>query len=1135
MNKNQLNCYASNTERDSSCNTIVCMFAKSFYKLVKGFRCFIILNKYFKFLSRNMYPELKIKKEFFDMMPRNQKFLLKYKPETLVELEKKYKTSAERVGGVKNKRSFSTSSKRGYARYLFILNCAKFTNTSIIKRLIYANNKRFLLCGPALHNFLIVRSYFTVASAGGRNLLIKIKPHSANILTSKHYINIRRGVSNNINANNASISQFNDKIEDINHIISDIITNPLYVRISQILSSSSIADLPVLNDNVNSYKNVYENSVPLKNRDKQLLIEETLRFFWEEELQKLLARKSSLFKNSTGIKILLNSTSKLDKVFNTIKANKRLLKNKKYCNYIILSDNGVLISIVLCNIIPHLMKNNLNQNTATLFQKIGKDIHKYLLHNEWKKYKGNTNNFCIKLNNIDYLTNSISKEEFIKWLENILGYLTFDDYFKLGFDVAKIISNNCNLFKFENIVNREDDTIQRVVIPGEELENEITKMLAIDTEKLVMICKPCKWDVTINNVIKSYNINKYGGRLLNNIDKKEFINKSIKNSGQIKLDNLDIVNSINFLSSVPFAINTQVLKHIFNIIANEAQLFNKLKINELIKLNLHPNSKNSYMLNKYKKYGDLFEIKTHNSQYFMDKSIITSALMFSTWCDSSKDNSIHFNFFIDWRGRIYTDNSYFSYQGSALAKSLIIFKVGSVISDTAIEHLKIYTANCYGLDKLSYNTRLEWFEKNLDKILSVPKLSEDMFNFNPILLHQGPKTYDFYNFILEAVEPFLFLACCVEFSNYYANPTTYLSRLPIYLDATCNGLQHLSTMINDTNLAKLVNIVESNKNEIPNDVYTYMTSNVENKIEEYIKDNSSLVILKNIRINRKLVKPGIMTVTYGSTSRGIANRLKTEFFKQNDLVKGKKPLFTLLDNSLNKTEFDIQLTYSQLFALGKAIHSVLYEAFPDLTLLVKYLKEMNNALKKLKLATIWLSPGGLIIEQKYSHTIKRELITSIVGERHSITIKELNKDIIDLRKQNDAIVPNVVHSFDASNIALLIKNLSSNFTDNKMNLLTIHDCFATNANDVDIMVLNVKLAFIALYSNKSFIDDYHNFILDYIKKSGYCIIEKYYKSKDITTFYIPTIEKKVRLPIKPSFVINKNLRSSILASQYFIT
>jgi len=46
---------------------------------------------------------------------------------------------------------------------------------------------------------------------------------------------------------------------------------------------------------------------------------------------------------------------------------------------------------------------------------------------------------------------------------------------------------------------------------------------------------------------------------------------------------------------------------------------------------------------------------------------------------------------------------------------------------------------------------------------------------------------------------------------------------------TCNDLQHLSTMINDTNLAKYVNIVISNKDDIPNDVYSHMVTFVDKR------------------------------------------------------------------------------------------------------------------------------------------------------------------------------------------------------------------------------------------------------------------------------------------------------------------
>jgi len=45
----------------------------------------------------------------------------------------------------------------------------------------------------------------------------------------------------------------------------------------------------------------------------------------------------------------------------------------------------------------------------------------------------------------------------------------------------------------------------------------------------------------------------------------------------------------------------------------------------------------------------------------------------------------------------------------------------------------------------------------------------------------------------------------------------------------------------------------------------------------------------------------------------------------------------------------------------------------------------------------------------------------------------MDRNLTDLRKQNNSIVPIIVHSFDASVIALLLENITSNFTLNEFN------------------------------------------------------------------------------------------------------
>jgi DNA-directed RNA polymerase len=63
---------------------------------------------------------------------------------------------------------------------------------------------------------------------------------------------------------------------------------------------------------------------------------------------------------------------------------------------------------------------------------------------------------------------------------------------------------------------------------------------------------------------------------------------------------------------------------------------------------------------------------------------------------------------------------YFNYQSTDLSRSLILFArvvqelnvTFSKTDNSAIEYLKIFIANCYGLDKESHEMRLKWFSEN---------------------------------------------------------------------------------------------------------------------------------------------------------------------------------------------------------------------------------------------------------------------------------------------------------------------------------------------------------------------------------------------------------------------------------------
>ena len=162
--------------------------------------------------------------------------------------------------------------------------------------------------------------------------------------------------------------------------------------------------------------------------------------------------------------------------------------------------------------------------------------------------------------------------------------------------------------------------------------------------------------------------------------------------------------------------------------------------------------------------------------------------------------------------------------------------------------------------------------------------------------------------------------------------------------------------------------------------------------------------------------------------------------------------------------------------------------------------------------------------------IKIVKTTSVLGNRKSITFQKPNIQEINIIKQNAGIMPNITHTLDAANIALVVvdsliilNNISSNY---KLELISIHDCFSSHANHSEMLIQQVKLAFIKLYADINFVNNYHKFILNYIKNSGFNV--------DTHTNKVSIQNNEIEIPNIPEFKSDFDLRSNLLGSKYFI-
>ena len=140
---------------------------------------------------------------------------------------------------------------------------------------------------------------------------------------------------------------------------------------------------------------------------------------------------------------------------------------------------------------------------------------------------------------------------------------------------------------------------------------------------------------------------------------------------------------------------------------------------------------------------------------------------------------------------------------------------------TGNQYLQIDIANKFGLDKQDWDVRLDWFNQNQEKLLSlVPQAKE------PALFYAGVQAWNQANQGL---------------------PIGY----PISLDACSSGLQLLACLTGDDKAAKLCGVIDTGHRE---DAYSTIYNEMVNSIGESAK------------ISRDDCKDAIMTSLYGSTA-----------------------------------------------------------------------------------------------------------------------------------------------------------------------------------------------------------------------------------------------------------------------------
>ena len=493
------------------------------------------------------------------------------------------------------------------------------------------------------------------------------------------------------------------------------------------------------------------------------------------------------------------------------------------------------------------------------------------------------------------------------------------------------------------------------------------------------------------------------------------------------------IKSMNVLQQTEWKINTKV---------RDILLRNRKKI-----------------LNQYKDFPKKYKSKIIEFDLTMERSELIGDKSFYQYTEA------------DYRGRVYYTTPFLNFQGNDIARGQMLFAKGKPMTDEGLRRLKIHIACCYN-ETYSKDNLPEWLttdylpylkEEELDDI-SVDKMTlEDREAWTDNNIKKLIEIADKEIIDSNAEKPISLLASVLEIKD-ALDKEEYITYLPIPIDGSNNGWQHLCAMSKDKEAGELVGIVPQ---DIQKDFYVQCAKDLIKRVPEWFEERQ--MPMKHIR--KGIAKRGSMTRAYSAGVQKIAENMYLDCHVEGYLDR------------YNITEEDCELLAKHLI---KAIDEVC--AGPLQTM--KFLQKIAEAeiaseySKNIKQKSIrWTTPSGfpVIYEAFVENEFKEKAIISCSKrkvkpiitkedgskeETDTIRIQHVGKEPTDkpkIRSFMSGISPNFVHSMDAAHMSKVISKWGADFG-------AVHDSFSVHACDVDELLDLIKEEFIIMYSYSNFFE-----------------------------------------------------------------
>ena len=457
-------------------------------------------------------------------------------------------------------------------------------------------------------------------------------------------------------------------------------------------------------------------------------------------------------------------------------------------------------------------------------------------------------------------------------------------------------------------------------------------------------------------------------------------------------------------------------------------------------------------------------------------SLLVEVNAIEALAERNKDNAFYHIYNVDFRGRIYPNTAFLHEQSSDNAKGLLLLDTPVPLGEDGLYWICVHTANMWGNDKVSLDDRVKWVEDNYETILS--------YVADPI----GNDDW------MDADKPLCFLACAAELDKIatwcQVRPQEdFPSCLPIYIDGSNNGVQHLVAMSKDETIAPLVNLVPQ---VLPGDVYMYIAEHAISKVGSLLEETKQAdkdkfdvffkewkVSLKNLRdapertersrlawqelskfknhnyqyiqdsmpiywskitkkkIWRKTLKRNVMTLAYGGTERGMGQQI--------------------IDDTRDLSDYHRDMHDSWGYKLGRLVHGLCYEKLPGPAKMLGMFEQLaiQENDKNVPIAYEQIITGFPFVHS-YREPEKKRVLLYYGDDQLKLNIQIWKEATLKKSKQKTGASPNIVHSLDAVHVSMVIHDADYEVT-------VVHDSFGCHAGNMGHMFQHVRHKFVELY------------------------------------------------------------------------